>query len=112
MSKMRHKMASGGPTDMDGEAESKGKKSKPLAYNAGNSPVVKEADDEKEGGEMKKGGRVKKRADGGKVEGHKPKMRLDRPKRKDGGRVGSDKSPMSSAATSFKDTPGHKTEDL
>ena len=109
--KERHKKAAGGPTDMDGNAESKGMvKSKP--YNAVGSNVVKEADDKDEGGEMKKGGRVKKRADGGKVHGDKPKMRLDRPKRKDGGRVGSDMSPMSSAAKSFKDTVDHKTNDL
>ncbi len=106
----RHKKAAGGPTDLDGEKESMGP-AKAKSY-SGRNNVEKEADDEKEGGEMKKGGRVKKRADGGKVEGKKPKMRLDRPKRKDGGRVGSDLSPMSSAAKSFKETAGHKTNDL
>lgn len=49
----------------------------------------------------------KKYKDGGKVEGKKSMMRLDRPGRKMGGRVGADCSPLSSAASSDKrsDTP-------
>ena len=52
------------------------------------------------GGDAKKrGGRVKKKMrEGGKVEGKKTKMRLDRPGRKSGGRVGADSGPLSAAA--------------
>jgi hypothetical protein len=60
-------------------------------YAGAGSNVVKEAD------ERKDGGRVKKK-EGGKVEGKKAKMRLDRPGRKMGGRVGADRSPLSEAA--------------
>ena len=96
MSKMRHKKtgASVG-NEMDGEKESKG--SKPVkAYDAKGSEVEKEA---------------KKRAFGGKVEGDKPKHRMDRPKRKDGGRVGADKSPLSSA-NKVRGASGHSTDDV
>ena len=107
MSKMRHKKAGGSiGNDMDGESESKGSK-KVKAYDGGDSDVEKEADEKKHGGRVKK-------ADGGKVEGDKPKMRMDRAKRKSGGRVGgmgSDKSPFSSA---HKVSPvkEHSTEDV
>lgn len=105
MSKMRHEKKRGGSVgnDMDGEKESEGsKKVKP--YNAAGSGVEKEAE------EKKKGGRVKK-ADGGKVDGEKPKHRLDRPMRKAGGRVGSDKSPFTSAHT-VTGAHGHSTDDM
>ena len=105
MSKMRHKKSGGSVgNDMDGADESKGSK-KVKAYDGGGSNVEKEAD------EKKSGGRVEKRARGGKVEGDKPKARLDRPKRKAGGRVGSDKSPFSSAH-SVSGASGHKTDDM
>lgn len=71
MSRARHKKASGGKVDY---------------YSGGNSNVAKEA------AEKKRGGKVM-----GKVHGKKSKMRLD--KRARGGRVGSDKSPFSSAAS-------------
>ena len=107
MSKMRHKKAEGGKigNDDDGEKASKGS-AKTEKYTPEDN-VEKEADEK---GERKKGGRVKK-AGGGKVEGEKPKHRMDRPKRKMGGRVGSDKSPFSSAhgATGAK---GHSTDDM
>jgi len=61
-------------------------------YAGGHSNVVKEAD------AHKRGGRVKHKKDGGKVEGAKSRMRLDRPGRKTGGRVGADSAPLSSAA--------------
>lgn len=73
-------------------------------YDADGSNVEKEA---KEGGEpegKKHGGRVKKER---KVEGEKAKMRLDRPKRASGGRVGSDKSPFTSARNET-DAKDHK----
>lgn len=76
---------------------------KPKPYNAQGSNVEKEAE------EKKKGGRVK-RADGGKVDGKKAKMRMDRACRASGGRVGSDKSPLSSAAK-VSPVEGHKTDD-
>ena len=104
MSKMRHKKAGGSVgNDMDGEEESKGSV-KAKKYTA-DSNVLDESE------ERKKGGRVKKRADGGKVEGEKPKHRMDRPKRKAGGRVGSDKSPFSSAHV-VSGAQGHDTDDM
>lgn len=73
-------------------------KSKPVAYNAAGSNVVKEAM------EKKRGGAVGKEVD--KPEGGKSKKRMDkRPRRASGGRVGADKSPFSSAAN-----PGQNTE--
>lgn len=62
-------------------------------YAGGESPTRKEADERKDGGRVKK-----KLKDGGKVEGKKTKMRLDRPGRKSGGRVGADSGPLSSAS--------------
>lgn len=108
--KMRHKKAGGGkvPEGADSK-ESKGD-AKAKAYDAQGSNVEKEADDKEDGGEMKKGGRVKKRADGGMVDGEKPKARLDRPRRKSGGRVGSDMSPFSSAHGA-KSVVDHTTDD-
>jgi hypothetical protein len=86
------------------EKESQGsKKVKP--YDAVGSNVEKEVEEKKHGGKVK-------RRDGGKVEGHAPKMRMDRMmKRASGGRVGADKSPLSSAHGA---TPpmGHKTDDV
>lgn len=76
------KRASGGVVDKD--------ESPKEVYAGAGSNVVKEAD------ERKAGGRVKK--EGGKVDGKKAKMRLDRPGRKMGGRVGADRSPLSEAA--------------
>jgi hypothetical protein len=52
-------------------------------YAGAGSNVVKEA---------------KERKHGGKVDGAKSKMRMDRAKRKSGGRVGSNMNPLSSAA--------------
>jgi hypothetical protein len=67
-------------------------------YSGAKSNVVKEAE------EKKHGGRVKKEVE--KPEGGKSKMRMDKkPRRASGGRVGSDKSPFSSAAR-----PGQNTE--
>jgi hypothetical protein len=107
--KMRHKKADGGKVPESADyKESKGS-GKAKSYSAP-SNVESEAKDEEDGGEMKKGGRVKKRADGGKVEGCSPKMRLDRAKRKSGGRVGSDMSPFSSAHGA-KAVVDHKTDD-
>ena len=85
-----HKKASGGRTGL---------------VAAGNPDVLKEAEgkeDYAKGDERKRGGRAKhKRAAGGKViglmTGGGVKPRMDRPARKSGGRVGSDRSPMSSA---------------
>jgi len=67
-------------------------------YEGAGSNVAKEAE------EKKHGGRVKKEVE--KPEGKKAKMRMDKkPRRASGGRVGSDKSPFSSAAR-----PGQNTE--
>ena len=69
---------------------------------SGNPDVLKEAHSKEpydEGDERKRGGKVKKHV--GEPEGKKAKHRMDRPGmhkgRKSGGRVGSDKSPLSSA---------------
>jgi len=81
------------------------------AYDAEGSNVEKEAEERKRGGAVKKerkhGGRVKEEA---RIEGKKAKMRLDRPGRKSGGRVGSDKSPLSSAHN-VSSVMGHSTDD-
>lgn len=83
------------------------------AYDAEGSNVEKEAEERKHGGRVKKekerkhGGRVKEEA---RIEGKKAKMRLDRPGRKSGGRVGSDKSPLSSAHNVSK-VMDHATDD-
>lgn len=76
------KRASGGVVDKD--------ESPKEVYAGAGSKVVKEADERKDGGRVKK--------EGGKVDGKKAKMRLDRPGRKMGGRVGADRSPLSEAA--------------
>lgn len=77
------KRASGGVVDKD--------ESPKEVYAGAGSNVVKEADERKDGGRVK-------RKEGGKVDGKKSKMRLDRPGRKMGGRVGADRSPLSEAA--------------
>jgi len=86
-----HKRASGGKVADEAKDYDESKGGEPKAYDAQGSNVDKEAS------ERKRGGKVKERKRGGKVEGEKPKMRMDRACRKDGGRVGSDKSPFSSA---------------
>jgi len=68
---------------------------------SGNPDVLKEAHGKEpydEGDERKRGGKVKKKH-GMEPEGKMAKHRMDRPHkgRKSGGRVGSDKSPLSSA---------------
>ena len=95
MSKMRHKKSGGSVgNDMDGAKESQGS-AKIQKYTPDNE-VEKEAE---------------KKARGGKVEGAKPKARMDRAKRASGGRVGSDKSPFSSAHI-VSGASGHKTDDM
>lgn len=86
MSRARHEMKS---------------KSKPKPYNAVDSNVVKEAM------EKKFGGKVAKEVE--KPEGKKAKKRMDkRPRKASGGRVGSDKSPFSSAARPAQNTEAAK----
>lgn len=92
-----------GHKKMEHHKRADGGKVKP--YDAQGSEVEKEAEERKRGGAVKK-----KRADGGKVGGDKPKPRMDRPCRKDGGRVGSDKSPFTSAR-SVSPVVGHSTDD-
>ena len=73
---------------------------------SGNPDVLKEAEGKEpyaEGDERKHGGKVKKKKHGMMPEGKMAKHRMDRPMhhmhkgRKSGGRVGSDRSPLSSA---------------
>jgi len=70
---------------------------------AGNPDVLKEAEgkeDYAKGDEKKHGGKVKRKSGGkvlGLMTGGGVRPRLDRPGRKSGGRVGSDRSPLSSA---------------
>lgn len=85
MSRARHKHEAGGVIDKD-PAPSE-------VYAGKGSNVEKEADEKASGGKVHK--RMKS---GGHVEGHAGKRRLDRPGRKSGGGVGSDKTPLSSAA--------------
>jgi hypothetical protein len=87
------------------EKGSEGGGGKPKAYDAQGSHVEEEAEEKKRGGAVKK-----KRARGGKIEGEKPKVRMDRPCRASGGRVGSDKNPLSSAAK-VSAPMGHSTDD-
>lgn len=101
MSKIRHKRADGGRLKMKA---------------AGNPDVFKEAEgkeDYAKGDEKKRGGKVK-RAEGGKVlglmSGGGVKPRMDRPARKSGGRIGSDRSPMSSAHSGGKSSPTYPKE--
>lgn len=86
--KARHKKAEGGSVK---------------AYDAQGSKVIEEAEEKKSGGRCE-------RKRGGKIEGKKEKMHLGRPGRKSGGRVGSDKSPLSSAARTSGPI-GHSTDD-
>lgn len=70
-------------------------------YAGGSSEVAKEA------AEKKHGGRVKKEVE--KMDGKKSKARMDkRPRKASGGRVGSDKSPFSSAARPAQNTEAAK----
>jgi hypothetical protein len=70
-------------------------------YAGAGSHVVKEAE------EKKHGGRVKKEVE--RPEGKKAKHRMDkRPRKAHGGRVGSDKSPFSSAANPKPNTEAAK----
>jgi len=91
-----HKLAKGGNVEdrLDREEEGDGKVA---SYSAANN-VEKEAEERKRGGKCmparKRGGRVKEEH---RVEGKMAKMHMGRPGRKAGGRVGSDKSPLSSA---------------
>jgi hypothetical protein len=74
--------------------------------------VFKEAEGKEsydEGDERKRGGKVKKKH-GMMPEGKKAKHRMDRPGRKSGGRVGSDRSPLSSAHMGGKSSPKHPRE--
>ena len=70
-------------------------------YAGGSSDVAKEAE------EKKHGGRVKKEVE--KMEGKKSKARMDKkPRKANGGKVGSDKSPFSSAARPAQNTEASK----
>lgn len=67
-------------------------------YSGAGSNVIKEAMEKKSGGKVVD-----------KMEGKKPKARMDkRPRRASGGRVGSDKSPFSSAAKPAQNTEAAK----
>jgi len=79
------KRAKGGNVEdaLDRKEEGEGKVE---AYDAKGSKVEKEAKERKKGGKVEREG-----------EGKKPRHSMGRPGRKDGGRVGSDKSPFSSA---------------
>lgn len=91
------KRADGGVVDSD-DAPS-------TVYAGKGSKVIDEAK------EKKKGGAVCAKKDGGKVDGGVSRLRLDRPGRKMGGRVGADKSPLSSAASSTNPT-AHKGDEF
>jgi hypothetical protein len=88
----------------EGEGDVKG-------YTPKDVNVEKEAKERKKGGkcmpERKHGGKVKEEH---RVEGKLAKMHMGRPGRKAGGRVGSDKSPLSSAHDVMK-VKDHSTDD-
>lgn len=93
MSRARHEMKK--------EHHKRHKASGGEVYSGKGSNVVKEAE------EKKHGGRVKKEVE--KPEGKKAKHRMDKkPRRAHGGRVGSDKSPFSSAAKPAENTEASK----
>jgi hypothetical protein len=74
---------------------------------SGNPDVLKEAEGKEpyaKGDERKHGGRMKKKHHEMHPEGKMAKHRHDRPHRKSGGRVGSDRSPLSSAHHGGKDS--------
>src|ERR1700734_3335720 len=86
--RLEHHRARGGRTeDSEWSKESEGSKKEP--NEEGETPEKKEAKERKHGGKVKEEHRV---------EGKMAKMHMGRPGRKSGGRVGSDKSPLSSAA--------------
>ena len=99
----RHKKASGGREEMwvsgnpDVEKEAEGKEPYAKGDESGEGHGQKGA----KGPHKKHGGRAKHHKDGGKVlglmTGGPVRPRLDRPGRKVGGRVGSDRSPLSTA---------------
>lgn len=96
MAEHKHKRARGGKVGnepMEGVKESE--PAPKDVYAGKESNVVKEAD---------------KRKHGGKVEGKMAHMHLGRPGRKKGGRVGSDQSPLSSAAH-VTEAGAHKAND-
>jgi hypothetical protein len=95
---MPHRARGGAATDPHKDKEVK-------PYNAAGSHVEKEAEEKKHGGKVcrKRGGRAE-----GHVDGHKPKHRIDRPKRAAGGKVGADKSPFTHAYRTTQ-AEGHKT---
>lgn len=117
MSGARHHRARGGGTNEKAESkwdkESEGSAKEPNDE-ASDTPEDKEAKERKHGGrvkdcmpERKHGGKVK---DEHRVEGKMAKMHMGRPGRKSGGRVGSDKSPLSSAANASS-VVDHRTDD-
>ena len=72
-----------------------------VVYSGAGSNVAEEAE------EKKHGGRVKKEVE--KMEGKKSKARMDKkPRKANGGKVGSDKSPFSSAARPAQNTEASK----
>ena len=75
-------------------------------YAGAGSNVVKEAK------EKKSGGRAKRKHGGMAVHGAAAKKRADRSARKSGGRAGSDKNPLSSAASGKEPSTHHSYEPI
>lgn len=75
-----------------------------MVYAGAGSNVVKEAK------EKKSGGRAKRKHGGMAVSGAAAKKRADRSARKSGGRAGSDKNPLSSAASGKEPSTHHSYE--
>lgn len=99
MSRARHKHEAGGVVDKD--------ESPKEVYAGKGSHVEEEADERKDGGKV--GHKRMKHKDGGCIEGHAGKRRLDRPGRKRGGGVGSDMHPLSSASK-ITNAEGHDAD--
>lgn len=110
--KLEHHRARGGNVEDKLDMEEQGRGKEP--NEEGDTPEKKEAKERKKGGrvkdcppERKHGGKVK---DEHRVEGKMAKMHMGRPGRKAGGRVGSDKSPLSSAHN-VSGVVEHRTDD-
>jgi len=98
--------AKGGKADNPMKGDFADDKAPTDVYAGAGSNVVKEAK------EKKAGGRAKRKHGGMAVSGAAAKKRADRSARKSGGRAGSDKNPLSSAASGKEPSTHHSYEPI
>jgi len=98
--------AKGGKADNPMKGDFADDKAPEMVYAGAGSNVVKEAK------EKKSGGRAKRKHGGMAVSGAAAKKRADRSARKSGGRAGSDKNPLSSAASGKEPSTHHSYEPI